>query len=145
MCPCARKDGQRLQRGGIVFKRGVMDGDTEHDEGFDLGQARLPDFYPADNVLVEMGPVAIAATRVDSQLALLLLTVKYSSAVRRHLQHSSGKEGQRGCAVYQTSALVTSQNSSSICPSLAAIKACAWPTVRGFEPSVLPPYNPTLK
>ena len=54
-----------------------MDGDTEHDEGFDLRQARLPDFYPADDVLAEMGRVAIAATRVDSQLALLLLAVKY--------------------------------------------------------------------
>jgi hypothetical protein len=28
-----------------------MDGDTEHGEGFDLRQARLPDFYPADDVL----------------------------------------------------------------------------------------------
>jgi hypothetical protein len=54
-----------------------MDGDTEYGEGFDLGQARLPDFYPADDVLAEMGRVAIAATRVDSQLALLLLAVKY--------------------------------------------------------------------
>ena len=54
-----------------------MDGDTERGEGFDLRQARLPDFYPADDVLAEMGRVAIAATRVDSQLALLLLAVKY--------------------------------------------------------------------
>ena len=56
-----------------------MDGDTaeEHGEGFDLRQARLPDFYPADDVLAEMGRVAIAAARVDSQLALLLLAVKY--------------------------------------------------------------------
>jgi len=56
-----------------------MDGGTagEHGEGFDLRQARLPDFYPADDVLAEMGRVAIAATRVDSQLALLLLAVKY--------------------------------------------------------------------
>jgi hypothetical protein len=56
-----------------------MDGDTaeEHGESFDLRQARLPDFYPADAVLAEMGRVAIAATRVDSQLALLLLAVKY--------------------------------------------------------------------
>jgi hypothetical protein len=54
-----------------------VDGDTEHGEGFDLRQARLPDFYPADDVLAEMGRVAIAATRVDSQLALLLLAVKY--------------------------------------------------------------------
>lgn len=54
-----------------------MDGDAEHGEGFDVRQARLPDFYPADDVLAEMGRVAIAATRVDSQLALLLLAVKY--------------------------------------------------------------------
>jgi hypothetical protein len=54
-----------------------MAGDTEHGEGFDLRQARLPDFYPPDDVLAEMGRVAIAATRVDSQLALLLLAVKY--------------------------------------------------------------------
>jgi hypothetical protein len=54
-----------------------MDGDTEHGEGFDLGRARLPDFYPTDDVLAEMGRVAIAAARVDSQLALLLLAVKY--------------------------------------------------------------------
>lgn len=54
-----------------------MDGDTGHGEGFDLRQARLPDFYPADDVLAEMGRVAIAAARVDSQLALLLLAVKY--------------------------------------------------------------------
>jgi hypothetical protein len=36
-------------------KRGVLDGDTEHGEGFDLREARLPDFYPADDVLAEMG------------------------------------------------------------------------------------------
>ena len=54
-----------------------MDGDTGHGEGFDLKQARLPDFYPIDDVLAEMGRVAIAAARVDSQLALLLLAVKY--------------------------------------------------------------------
>ncbi len=54
-----------------------MDGDTEHGERFELRHARLPDFYPADDVLAEMGRVAIAATRVDSQLALLLLAVKY--------------------------------------------------------------------
>ncbi len=54
-----------------------MNGEAEHNEGFELRQARLPDFYPADDVLAEMGRVAIAATRVDSQLALLLLAVKY--------------------------------------------------------------------
>jgi hypothetical protein len=54
-----------------------MDSDAEHSEGFDLSQAALPDFYPADDVLAEMGRVAIAATRVDSQLVLLLLAVKY--------------------------------------------------------------------
>lgn len=54
-----------------------MDGDTGHGEGFDLRQARLPDFYPTDDVLAEMGRVAIAAARVDSQLALLLLAVRY--------------------------------------------------------------------
>jgi hypothetical protein len=57
-----------------------MDGDTEHGERFDLRQASLPGFYPADDVLAEMGRVAIAATRVDSQLALLLLAVKYPRA-----------------------------------------------------------------
>jgi hypothetical protein len=59
------------------LKRGVRDGDRKYGEGFDLRQARLPDFCPADDVLAEMGRVAIAATRVDSQLALLLLAVKY--------------------------------------------------------------------
>ena len=54
-----------------------MDSNEEHGQGFDLRQARLPDFYPTDDVLAEMGRVAIAATRVDSQLALLLLAVKY--------------------------------------------------------------------
>lgn len=54
-----------------------MDGDTGHGEGFDLRQARLPDFYPTDDVLAEMGRVARAAARVDSRLALLLLAVKY--------------------------------------------------------------------
>jgi hypothetical protein len=56
-----------------------MDSDTaeEPGEGFDLRQARLPGFYPADDVLAEMGRVAITATRVDSQLALLLLALKY--------------------------------------------------------------------
>lgn len=54
-----------------------MDDNEERGKGFDLRQARLPDFYPADDVLAEMGRVAIAATRVDSQLALLLLAVKY--------------------------------------------------------------------
>jgi hypothetical protein len=54
-----------------------MDGDRKYGEGFDLRRARLPDFYPTDDVLAEMGRVAIAATRVDSQLALLLLAVKY--------------------------------------------------------------------
>ena len=62
---------------GIGFERGVMDGDTEYGEGFDLRQARLRDFCPTDDVLAEMGRVAIAAARVDSQLALLLLAVKY--------------------------------------------------------------------
>jgi hypothetical protein len=62
---------------GIGVKRGVVDGGTVHGEGFGPRQARLPDFYPADDVLAEMGRVAIAATRVDSQLALLLLAVKY--------------------------------------------------------------------
>ena len=56
-----------------------MDGDKIRDrsEGFDLRGARLPDFYPADDVLVEIGRVAIAATRVDNQLALVLYAVKY--------------------------------------------------------------------
>ena len=56
-----------------------MDGETaeEQSASFDLRRARLPDFYPADDVLAEMGRVAIAAARVDSQLALLLLAVKY--------------------------------------------------------------------
>jgi len=56
-----------------------MDTDKIRDlsEGFDLREARLPDFYPADDVLVEIGRVAIAATRVDNQLALVLYAVKY--------------------------------------------------------------------
>jgi hypothetical protein len=57
-----------------------MDGDTEYGEGFGLRQARLPDFSPAGDVLAEMGRVAIAAARVDGQLALLLLAVKYPGA-----------------------------------------------------------------
>lgn len=48
-----------------------------HEEGFDLSTARLPDFYPDDDVLVEIGRVAIAATRVDRQLALVLSAVKF--------------------------------------------------------------------
>jgi hypothetical protein len=56
-----------------------MDSDEMRDrsEGFDLCGARLPDFYPADDVLVEIGRVAIAATRVDNELALVLYAVKY--------------------------------------------------------------------
>ena len=57
-----------------------MDDDTEHGEGFNPRQARLPDFYPAGDVLAEIGRVAMAATRVDSQLAMLLLAVRYPRA-----------------------------------------------------------------
>ena len=77
-----------------------MDGDTGHGEGFDLRQARLPDFYPTDDVLAEMGRVAIAAARVDSQLALLLLAVKYpepenpeSLDVLRSVRWPAGRAG----------------------------------------------------
>jgi hypothetical protein len=64
---------------GICYKVRVMDRDRIRDrsEEFDLRGARLPDFYPADDVLAEIGRVAIAATRVDNQLALVLYAVKY--------------------------------------------------------------------
>jgi hypothetical protein len=64
---------------GGCFKVRVMDEEKIQDssEGFDLRGARLPDFYPADDVLVEIGRVAIAATRVHDQLALVLYAVKY--------------------------------------------------------------------
>ncbi len=47
-----------------LFKVRVMDRDKIRDrsEGSDLRGARLPDFYRADDVLVEIGRVAIAAT-----------------------------------------------------------------------------------
>jgi hypothetical protein len=57
-----------------------MDGETakERDsEEFDLGAARLPDFYPADDVLAEIGRVTMAASRVDRQLAMILVAIKY--------------------------------------------------------------------
>ena len=66
---------------GICSKARVMDGDRDktrdRNEDFDLRAARLPDFYPADDVLLEIGRVAIAATRVDDQLSLVLYAVKY--------------------------------------------------------------------
>jgi hypothetical protein len=49
----------------------------EQEAGFDLGAARLGDFYPADDVLAEIGRVTMAAARVDRQLALILVAVRY--------------------------------------------------------------------
>ncbi len=91
---------------GICFKVRVMDRDKIRDrsEGFDLRGARLPDFYPADDVLVEIGRVAIAATRVDNQLALVLYAVKYpepeNPASLEHLRTwSTGRLAQQARTV----------------------------------------------
>jgi hypothetical protein len=48
LAPGARETDQRLTS-WHQFQVRVRDGDTEHGEGFDLRQARLPDFYPADD------------------------------------------------------------------------------------------------
>jgi hypothetical protein len=58
---------------------GIVDDETgqEHEEVFDLSRARLGDFYPSDEVLAEIGRVTMAAARVDRQLAMILVAIKY--------------------------------------------------------------------
>ena len=43
------------------------------DEGFDWQTARISHMYPSADTLAEIGRVAIAAARVDQELALVLL------------------------------------------------------------------------
>jgi hypothetical protein len=57
----------------------VADESRQQDEnGFDLRSARLGDMYPPHETVAEIGRVTIAAARVDRQLALILLAIKYS-------------------------------------------------------------------
>ncbi len=60
-------------------------------EGFDLSKARLGDFYPSDEVLAEIRRVTIAAGRVDLQLALILVAIKYAEPLEVLLTWSSSR------------------------------------------------------
>ena len=55
-----------------------MSGEAGQETSFDLRTAKLGDFYPSDEVLAEIGRVTIVAGRVDRQLALVLLAIKYA-------------------------------------------------------------------
>jgi hypothetical protein len=65
---------------------------------FEWSEARIDHMYPSAEILAEIGRVAIAATRVDQEVALVLLALKFperfemllklnSSQLRKKLQH----------------------------------------------------------
>ncbi len=56
---------------------------------FDWRRARWTPLYPAPEILAEMGRVTIAAARVDRQLALVLLAIKYSKDFEGLLKKNS--------------------------------------------------------
>jgi hypothetical protein len=68
-----------------------MIGEAGQEAGFDLRTARLGDFYPSDEVLAEIGRVTIAAGRVDLQLALILVAIKYAEPLDILLTWSSSR------------------------------------------------------
>jgi hypothetical protein len=63
----------------------------EGESGFDLRNARIGDMYPPDDTAAEIGRVTIAAARVDRQLALILLAIKYSENLGELQTWSSSK------------------------------------------------------
>jgi len=61
------------------------------EDAFDWRNARWAPLYPASEILAEMGRVTIAAARVDRQLALVLLAIKYSKSFEELLKQNSNE------------------------------------------------------
>ncbi|NMO57526.1 hypothetical protein HH310_40965 [Actinoplanes sp. TBRC 11911] len=59
-------------------------------EEFDWTSTRIDDMYPNAYILAEIGRVAIAAARVDQELALVLVALKGSMSFEELLKKSSG-------------------------------------------------------
>lgn len=68
-----------------------MSGEAGQEISFGLRMAKLGDFYPSDEVLAEIGRVTIAAGRVDLQLALILVAIKYAEPLEVLLTWPSGR------------------------------------------------------
>ena len=58
-------------------------------QGFDWRNARVSDLYPSTDVVAEIGRVAIAAARVDHELALVLLALKFPAPFEELVKSSS--------------------------------------------------------
>lgn len=82
-----------MERGICVCHVGIVDdeADQEYAAGFNLDTARLGDFYPADDVLAEIGRVIMAAARLDRELPLILVAVKYNEPFDVLLTWQSGR------------------------------------------------------
>lgn len=61
------------------------------ENSFDWRNVRWPPLYPSPDILAEMGRITIAAARVDRQLALVLLAVKYSKDFHALLKKNSSE------------------------------------------------------
>ena len=59
------------------------------DEGFEWQTAHMDHMYPSADILAEIGRVAIAAARVDRELALVLLALKISVSFEELIKLSS--------------------------------------------------------
>ncbi|MEU0553809.1 hypothetical protein [Dactylosporangium sp. NPDC006015] len=65
------------------------DDQPQDGSGFDWTQARWSPLYPPIEILAEMGRVAVAAARVDRQLALALLAIKHPDEFDELLKRNS--------------------------------------------------------